>query len=556
MNRGAEMVNDGVDTADRAGGAEPTGPIAVTDLLLPAADLAEHGRHIDACALPHWHYLEAWTWVATRDLGQVAGMRRWLNDARPDAGGITGMIMATISQTEPMSALTSDGAFTDLNRALANGELQSVGRREGGELAAMPAEAWTKGRYTEGDGGTWWEGKPLLSPRWTDIRISRIDIETCFSGKGNSLPIRSPDAGTWVPLTAALMWITFHHAADIDELNRLPLAMVGHSHEHIRALLEWAWRKLADAASQGHLIVRGRTHDGSQSCDAETDLARDDLLNCKWFDWAIGDRDQEIVSAIYCVKPNDELALVRSGMAHYSYVRVEREGLMRLWPVPAAETSMGLALSQQLGRVFDFSRVGDLVPLAEALGRVAATFSPVEDWQGSPERLVTAERVGEAIKDRLRGLLKTGTVQSYVCKQDGSYWRIPSGYWGSWHDWRPLAGSAFYTEASHGPLAHSMNEMGVHVALAELQAALGPAAVAAATTAKVRSDMEAWLERMVGSLAIRSYSKADFASEATRRFGTKRATFDAAWSRVTFDKPDWTAAGPRPKNRNPLSTID
>ena len=72
MVAGAKRLSNDGEGREVAGGGEPQGPIRVSDILIPAPDLAEHGRHIDPFALPHWRYFEVLTWIATRDFGQVA----------------------------------------------------------------------------------------------------------------------------------------------------------------------------------------------------------------------------------------------------------------------------------------------------------------------------------------------------------------------------------------------------------------------------------------------------------------------------------------------------
>jgi len=517
------------------------------------------GFHTDPFPDLHWHCFEVIGWIITRDFAAVAGIRKMLSRTGQDAEHNAGAVLTSLSidGNFPVSGEKLGEAFTELQNALAKGEVNGIGRHNSGELAPIPSQAWESGKFSTDFGGAWWEGEPQHSVYWSDIRIPHFDVCNRFQLQTDTPPIRPPEPTMpWVPLTAALLWIDRNYAADIDELNGPPLSMLGLSGENIRCLLELAWLKLANAASQEQVTVRGRRFDGSQTKGDEIELTLDDLLNCKWFDWAAGDRDAPIMAAVHRFKPDDTVAMIHSAMVNFSYVRVEREGLLQLWPVPAAINSMGAALTQQMSP-FTSTDFGTMVPLVEARNRIAATFPPL-DTNGTPsaEAMTTAAEASDAITDQLRQLLKSGAVPAFVVKSDGSLWCIPSGYWGSFHDFRPLAGAGFFTEASHGALAHGLNDAGVFVGSGALVKAMSPAAVTVAATRRSRSAMETWLNGVLAKLPVRSHSKGDFAAEAARRFGTNTFTFNAAWSRATFEKPEWSRAGARPKNRVPLSTID
>lgn len=543
--------NIGRETSEGVGGAQPPSPIRVTDHLLPAHSLADFGRHIDPFSLPHWRYVEVFAWIVTRDLGVVSGARRSLDNGDGQSGDASGVVLISfvIEEEKPLKPGEYEAGMAALSGALARGELRARGRKNDGDLTDIPTEVWADGQFISHGSGAWMVGKYPGRERWNDLRFDHVDVQRVFPPESGRPPVSPPDSGQpWVPLTAALMWVAFNHAADIGRLNRPPLAMLGRSHEHVRGLLEREWRKLADMAGQGQLTVRGRRFDGSQSQGDEIELTRDDLLNCKWFDWAVGDPDVPIMATVHRFKPDDRVATDYSGVVNFSYVRVEREGLLRLWPVPAAMTSMGAALSQQMSPVTP-AEFGSMVPLSEARNRVAATFLPLDtDSTPSAEAMATAAKVSDAITEHLRYLLKSGAVPAVVVKSDGSLWRIPSGYWGSFHDFRPLAGAGFFTEASHGALAHGLSDAGVFVGSADLVMSLSAGTVRAATTAGGVNRLKPWLETKLDGTSPDKSTRAEIAAEGGALFSVSANAFNTVWQTVTADgRSQWNRAGRKPR---------
>lgn len=536
------------------GGASATGPSRVLDRLIPAPSLAEAGRHVDPFSLPHWHYLEVLAWIVSRDFGVVAGVRgrlgRDVHDAETRATAV--LIEATRDDVSPVSHDVMMDAFNQLDLALANSELRAFGRRDDGDLEPIPPEVWASGKFNTNFGGVVWEGQPHFSHRWSDLRISHYDVQNRFGLDSARPPLRTPDpADAWVPITAALMWMKFHHAADIDDLNGPPLNWMGRSHEHVRGLLASQWRRLADATSQRQATLRGRPYDGSSAERDERDLTRDEVLNCKWFDWTLDGDDGSIVGAVFRFHPESgDIELARGGMASFSHVRVNREDLLRLCPVPVANTSLGLALSQGLTPVL-LPELGPLITIEEARQRVATTFPPVDLTENAPERIASASSVADAMMEALRVILRSTEVRSVVCEDANKIWRVPAAYWGSFHDYRPLSGLGFFAEHSHGALALRLNDLGVHISKPDFERAMEGASVARKSSAKTRSAMQQWLGEQLATLPVKSRSRDEFQQDAIKRFGVSGTAFAAAWSvEAPEADPEWSAPGPRKRPRN------
>ncbi len=70
----------------------------------------------------------------------------------------------------------------------------------------------------------------------------------------------------------------------------------------------------------------------------------------------------------------------------------------------------------------------------------------------------------------MRRALAANDLTAYVEHPDGRIYRIPPCYWGSFHDYRPLAGAGFCSDRSHGDFALEFDGRGVFVSLEQADA--------------------------------------------------------------------------------------
>ncbi len=534
------MVADYEPMGEREGKSQ--GPVRVPDLLLSDHALAAFGMKFDPLELVEWRYLEVVAWTASRDFAVLSGFQE-RSGPGSECGASLSSLTVSVNGSPALSFEIIDKARLNLNQLLCQGKLSAYGSRNGEKIERIPRTAWDAGTFSRQDGGTWWEGQIHCSSSWTQLVIPTNTVLEHFPSTEMPLAVLPPtDAAAWVPLTAALMWIHFRHSIDFETLNSPPLNMLGQSYHHVRYVLERAWRKLANYSSAGLVTVRGRPFDGSQTRGDEIDLTRDDLLNCKWFDWAVGDQDTQFVAAVYRFKPDDDFAVLQHGFVNFSFVRVDRDALLRLWPIHPPEGSMGVDLSQQMSPV-SHANFGSMVPIAGARSRAG---DAMRNAAGGDE--ATRMPSPDAGTAKLKELLMSGEVQAVVVKADGMLWCIPSAYWASNHGSRSLEASGFVSHSSHGELAHGMNGLGVFVARADLNSALKVAAITAATTVAAVKRMTSWLEERLDSSSPDVLTRGQIMAEAIEKFDVSANAFNTAWKTVTADgRSQWNRGGRKPR---------
>lgn len=197
----------------------------------------------------------------------------------------------------------------------------------------------------------------------------------------DKLKVQAPVDQTWIGLIDALTWIAFDHSFDLEELLS-PDRPIRGSLSEVHPPLQIAWEMLADRASEGGIVLRGkrrRERDGLRE-KKERKLRPDDLRNCRHLSWPIdsdGVRkvrverhwDESVTDEISSLKAStqsneerrDEFLrggfsggatagfreafarAVERGGVDYADVVVSRNGLMRAWPVRGKRRAASLA---------------------------------------------------------------------------------------------------------------------------------------------------------------------------------------------------------------------
>jgi hypothetical protein len=128
---------------------------------------------------------------------------------------------------------------------------------------------------------------------------------------------------------------------------------------------------------------------------------------------------------------------------------------------------IGHRLSSELVEV-SFASLDDLAPFASLRDEFAAVMFPngFPDVEADPKSAVAAS---EKLTEAVRAVLAEDVLAAYVRSSDGLYWKIPRDYWGSFHDFRPLAGAGFCAvEAKHGSDAAKLNDRPMFVRASDL----------------------------------------------------------------------------------------
>jgi hypothetical protein len=105
----------------------------------------------------------------------------------------------------------------------------------------------------------------------------------------------------------------------------------------------------------------------------------------------------------------------------------------------------------------------ELLPLAEVCDRLAHRLDALVERgaQLSVRKLKAKMAAAEGVEGELRAALQSREFEAFVYHRDGRLFGIPANYWGSFHDFRPLAGEGFCADGEHGQLAFELNGQGV-----------------------------------------------------------------------------------------------
>lgn len=233
------------------------------------------------------------------------------------------------------------------------------------------------------------------------------------------LKIQAPPDQPWVGLIDALTWIAFDHSFSLAELLSPNRPAKGAMRE-IHSELQGAWEKLADCASEGRIILRGKRRCERRKIKEREErcLSTDDLRNCRHLSWpkeGEGSRKvrvewfkdhsvtEEILHA-HSDRPSNEEAIRRffaldnSGTTpdgwsedfarasehegfDYVDVVVARSGLMKAWPVRGKRRRASLAVENTAEEWLDkelavrpaaTNRKDDILKVLEEMGLAAA----------------------------------------------------------------------------------------------------------------------------------------------------------------------------------------
>lgn len=142
----------------------------------------------------------------------------------------------------------------------------------------------------------------------------------------------------------------------------------------------------------------------------------------------------------------------------------DRDEIMTKWPeANLPDTThltnlVGALLSHELVQLTDSERP-PLMSLQESREHVwlALGLPQFSDKIGDFEETSQRTNAQMRVETTIRAALQARHLDSYVSDHDGRWFRIPVRYWGSFHDFRALAGSGFFTELSHGGQALALN---------------------------------------------------------------------------------------------------
>jgi hypothetical protein len=239
--------------------------------IAEAVAVLQHPLSIEGCGVHpydrgwqgcNWGLPEALAWIATRDLGIVAGVVSRLKDDSRSYEDQAKEALALLEQHPHHQPSDIDGIPPA--EAL-RFELQNKRLKPGADFNGVPytsrypisEHVWFEGEFRFSEHGSWWPPDPAMSAEWTNFRFARGDFMRVFPPVQYDEKPPKP-SGHWIDGFEGLTWETYGHAFTMAGFREEMRTGKGLSLQHHLLCFDGEWRAWGDRFEPMHCPIRAR----------------------------------------------------------------------------------------------------------------------------------------------------------------------------------------------------------------------------------------------------------------------------------------------------------